>query len=98
LIGLGGVRQLIPKGFIPYKIKELTPNKTRRGQLGNWLIYYREKLFGKTIEELKKEREEARFKEQQELGQGKSDSNEELPSETMFKKFRLDTDRDETIE
>ena len=27
--------------LIGYKLNELTPNKTRRAQLVNWLIYYR---------------------------------------------------------
>ena len=36
--------------------KELTPNKTRRAQCANWLIYYREELFGYTIEELSERR------------------------------------------
>lgn len=35
---------------------ELTPNKTRRAQCANWLIYYREELFGYTIEELSERR------------------------------------------
>ena len=36
--------------------KELTPNKTRRAQCANWLIFYREELFGYTVEELKERR------------------------------------------
>jgi hypothetical protein len=31
---------------------ELTPNKTRRAQCANWILYFREELFGFTIEEL----------------------------------------------
>lgn len=38
------------------KYKELTPNKTRRAQCANWLLYYREELFGYTIDELKEKR------------------------------------------
>lgn len=34
----------------------MTPNKTRRAQCANWLIYYREELFGYTIEELSERR------------------------------------------
>ncbi len=36
--------------------KELTPNKTRRAQCANWLIFYREELFGYTLEELRERR------------------------------------------
>jgi hypothetical protein len=48
---------LKPLGFKGYKIAELTPNKTRRAQCANWLIYYREELFGYSVEELKARRE-----------------------------------------
>jgi len=48
--------QLRPLGFTGFKYKELTPNKTRRAQCANWLLYYREELFGYTIDELKKRR------------------------------------------
>jgi hypothetical protein len=34
------------------QLSELTPNKTRRAQCANWLLYYREELFGYTLEEL----------------------------------------------
>lgn len=36
--------------------RELTPNKTRRAQCANWLIFYREELFGYTVEELRERR------------------------------------------
>ena len=46
--------------FQTFKMKlqlaELTPNKTRRAQCANWLLYYREELFGYTLEELKEKR------------------------------------------
>lgn len=45
-----------PLGWNGYKYEGLTPNKTRRGQCANWLIYYREELFGYTISELKERR------------------------------------------
>ena len=38
--------QLRPEGFNGFKLAELTPNKTRRAQCANWLLYYREALFG----------------------------------------------------
>eukprot|EP01040_Poterioochromonas_malhamensis_P003881 gene3881-4148_t len=43
----GGVRSLVSEGFRLYKISELTPNKTRRAQMVNWLLYYREQQPGK---------------------------------------------------
>jgi hypothetical protein len=47
---------LRPLGFSGYKYAELTPNKTRRAQCANWLLYYREELFGYTVEELRERR------------------------------------------
>lgn len=37
-------------------MKGLTPNKTRRAQCANWIIFYREELFGYTVEELREKR------------------------------------------
>mmetsp|Transcript_22117 Transcript_22117/g.25170 ORF Transcript_22117/g.25170 Transcript_22117/m.25170 type:complete len:150 (+) Transcript_22117:473-922(+) len=47
---------LRPLGFTGYKYAELTPNKTRRAQCANWLLFYREELFGFTVEELRERR------------------------------------------
>ncbi|KAL3779652.1 hypothetical protein ACHAW5_003651 [Stephanodiscus triporus] len=47
---------LKPLGWKGYQYKELTPNKTRRAQCANWLIFYREELFGYTVEELTERR------------------------------------------
>ncbi|KAL3806867.1 hypothetical protein ACHAXA_005265 [Cyclostephanos tholiformis] len=47
---------LKPLGWGGYKYRELTPNMTRRAQCANWLIFYREELFGYTIEELTERR------------------------------------------
>ena len=77
----GGVRALESEGFRGYKLKELTPNKTRRAQLVNWLIYYREKLWGKTVEQLREERM---------LEVKKSEEIASLPSERQYEKLRLD--------
>lgn len=53
-----GIKEHLGKvGFTGFKLEGLTPNKTRRAQCANWLLYYREALFGKTIEELIAERE-----------------------------------------
>lgn len=77
----GGVKSLESVGFKLYKINELTPNKTRRAQLVNWLLYYRERLFGKSFEQLKAERENEREKPEE---------VNSLPSEQMFQLKRLD--------
>uniref|UniRef100_A0A6S9ADJ1 Uncharacterized protein n=1 Tax=Ditylum brightwellii TaxID=49249 RepID=A0A6S9ADJ1_9STRA len=47
---------LKPYGFTGYQYAELTPNKTRRAQCANWLLFYREELFGYTVEELREKR------------------------------------------
>uniref|UniRef100_A0A7S2MEP5 Uncharacterized protein n=1 Tax=Octactis speculum TaxID=3111310 RepID=A0A7S2MEP5_9STRA len=49
---------LRPIGFNGFKLDELTPNKTRRAQCANWMIYYREELWGVSIEELVKRKEQ----------------------------------------
>lgn len=56
-------QQLKPYGWKGYQYKELTPNLTRRAQCANWLLYYREELFGSTIQELQQQRR----KQQQQL-------------------------------
>ena len=57
---------LKPLGWNGYKMEApahakatagLTPNMTRRAQVCNWLLYYREALHGVSIEELRKRRE-----------------------------------------
>ncbi len=77
----GGIRNLQSVGFQGFKLKELTPNKTRRAQAVNWLLYYREKLYGKTIEELIAQREDE-AKPPEDVA--------ELPSEKHFQRLRLD--------
>jgi hypothetical protein len=69
---------LKPFGFTGYKLAELTPNKTRRGQCANWLLYYREELFGYTVEELR----ERRRKKQEEEERAKKDTEEWKPPVT----------------
>ena len=63
----------------PDQLAELIPNKTRRAQCANWLLFYREELFGYTVEELKERRrlkkvkeEEIRLRKEQE-GQNEKD-------------------------
>ena len=51
-------------GFKGYQYSELTPNKTRRAQCANWLIYYREELFGYTVEDLRERRRKKREEEE----------------------------------
>ena len=50
--------QLRPEGFNGFKLAELTPNKTRRAQCANWLLYFREALFGVSLEELQRRKAE----------------------------------------
>ena len=62
--------------------KELTPNKTRRAQCANWLIFYREELFGYTVEELRERRrlkKEAEEKAKQETEAKKGAEDEWKP-------------------
>lgn len=47
---------LRPLGWKGYQYRELTPNKTRRAQCANWLIFYREELFGYKVEQLTERR------------------------------------------
>jgi hypothetical protein len=67
-------QHLKPLGFTGYKVSELTPNLTRRAQCSNWLLYYREELFGLTVEELREKRrlkKEAEEKARLESGEEK---------------------------
>lgn len=56
-------QHLRPLGFTGYQYAELTPNKTRRAQCANWLLYYREELFGYSIEELRERRAQKQAQE-----------------------------------
>lgn len=77
----GGVRNLEYVGFKGFKLSELTPTKTRRAVLVNWLVYYREKLHGKTIEQLREERAREA---------AAAPDVAALPSERQFQSKRLD--------
>lgn len=55
---------LQPLGWKGFKLDGLTPNKTRRAQVANWLFYYREALHGVPVEELKRRRAERAAAEQ----------------------------------
>ena len=59
-------KYMLPFGFTGYKVGELTPNLTRRAQCINWLLFYREELYGFTVEELQERRRLKREKEEQE--------------------------------
>ena len=65
------------------QVAELTPNKTRRAQCANWLLFYREELFGYTVEELKERRRLKQEKEEQErlqkIKEGAEDKKEWKP-------------------
>lgn len=57
---------LKPYGFNGYKLSELVPNMTRRAQCTNWLLFFREELFGKSLEQLREERRVKQEKEAEE--------------------------------
>lgn len=78
----GGLRSLTTTvGFKGFKLSELTPNITRRAQVVNWIIYFREKLFGKSIADLMTER-------QRELPLAAD--IEVLPSQKQYQSNRID--------
>jgi len=77
----GGVRSLASVGFKGWKLSQLTPNKTRRAQLVNWIIYYRDKLHGKSVEELMAARKNEDTVDPEIAT---------LPSERWYQKNRLD--------
>lgn len=54
---------LKPLGWGGFKMEGLTPNKTRRAQVAQWLFYYREALHGVDVEELRRRREARAAKE-----------------------------------
>ena len=64
---------LKPAGFPGFKLKELTPNKTRRAQAANWLLFFREELYGKSIEELVQKREAERAAEAEQKAASEDD-------------------------
>lgn len=57
---------LRPYGFNGYKLSELVPNMTRRAQCVNWLLFFREDLYGFTLEELQERRRVKKEKEAEE--------------------------------
>ena len=60
---------------------ELTPNKTRRAQCANWLLYYREELFGFTVEELRERRQKKREAEAAEKARLEKEAGKKLDEE-----------------
>ncbi|KAJ1635700.1 hypothetical protein T492DRAFT_964259 [Pavlovales sp. CCMP2436] len=62
--------QLRPLGFTGFKLANLTPNMTRRAQVTNWILYYREGLYGKTFGDVRREKEEMRRLEDEEAAKG----------------------------
>ena len=62
--------QLKPLGWKGFQYAELTPNKTRRAQCANWLVFYREELHGYTVEELRERRKERQIEEEQKRANG----------------------------
>lgn len=62
--------QLTPLGFSGFKLAGLTPNMTRRAQVVNWLIYYRDALHGRTYDEIRRAKEELRAREEADKAAG----------------------------
>lgn len=53
-----GIKEHLSKvGFTGFLMEGLTPNKTRRAQCTNWLLYYREALFGMSLDDLMKQKQ-----------------------------------------
>ncbi|CAN0484511.1 unnamed protein product [Ectocarpus sp. 12 AP-2014] len=52
------VEQLRPIGFTGLTLDELTPNRTRRAQVTNFLLYFRDQLWGVPLEEVERRRVE----------------------------------------
>ena len=72
---------LKPLGFTGYKYAELTPNKTRRAQCANWLLYFREELFGFSVEELRERRQKKLEAEEAEKRRLEEDSGKKMEDE-----------------
>ncbi|CAM9405354.1 unnamed protein product [Pylaiella littoralis] len=54
--------RLGPLGFSGLILDELTPNRTRRAQVTNFLLYFRENLWGVPLEEVERRRLERKAK------------------------------------
>lgn len=59
-----------PLGWKGFQYSELTPNKTRLAQCANWLVFYREELYGYTVEELKERRKKRKEEEERKRANG----------------------------
>lgn len=76
---------LRPLGFTGFQYSELTPNKTRRAQCANWLLYYREELFGYSVEELREKRRLKKEAEEQKRAEtGEKDDEWKPPVKEVF--------------
>eukprot|EP00193_Tetraselmis_chui_P008795 CAMPEP_0177766998 /NCGR_PEP_ID=MMETSP0491_2-20121128/8833_1 /TAXON_ID=63592 /ORGANISM="Tetraselmis chuii, Strain PLY429" /LENGTH=258 /DNA_ID=CAMNT_0019283469 /DNA_START=95 /DNA_END=871 /DNA_ORIENTATION=- len=56
---------LAPLGWKGFKMAGLTPNKTRRAQVANWLVFYRKELRGVSLEELQQRKAAREAKEKE---------------------------------
>lgn len=63
-------KHLRPMGWKGYQYAELTPNKTRRAQCANWIVFFREELFGRSVEELRARREAKKAAEEKAKKEG----------------------------
>jgi hypothetical protein len=72
--------------FDIWQMAELTPNKTRRAQCANWLLFFREELFGYTVEELKERRvlkkEQEETERQLRIASGEEEEDKWMPPVT----------------
>jgi Domain of unknown function (DUF1823) len=76
--------QLQPLGFTGYKVSELTPNLTRRAQCSNWLLYYREELFGLTLGELQEKRQRKKETEEKALAESGEEKKWSPPVKEVY--------------
>ena len=63
-----GIKEHLRKvGWTGFMLEGLTPNKTRRAQCTNWLLFYREALFGLSLEDLRQQKQRDVDQENQRL-------------------------------
>ncbi|CAM9274022.1 unnamed protein product [Choristocarpus tenellus] len=63
-------KHLGPLGFTGFYLQELTPNRTRRGQVANFILHYRENLWRVPLEELQRRAREKHLKQKREEADG----------------------------
>ena len=66
-------KHLRPMGWKGYQYSELTPNKTRRAQCANWIVFFREELYGRSVEELRARRAAKKAAEEKAKQEGEAE-------------------------